>query len=278
MKKLKFIIILTLSSYVITAQNVGINTTTPNPDAILEISSTNRGFLPTRSELVQTDLSNPLANHVEGITTYNTVESGNYTAVSVHDGLYYNDGARWFLMGPNAIAFGDLKNSLKTADHDGWYLLDGRNISTLSVSAQNNATSLGLTVNLINANDSYLKTIKTTETIGNINGSNQTILTQANLPNVSFNGTSDTSGDHNHLYNDIYSPTQTLGLATNVLALVPLISVNVGKPELVPANLFPTNSNGDHSHNVTVNSGGIDLPIDTTPKSIVTNVFIYLGT
>lgn len=260
-----------------TAQTVGIGTITPNPEAILDLSSTKQGFLPTRTDLIQANLSTPLTNHVEGMVTYNTFESQLYTTLSVHDGLYYNDGTAWNLAGPNAIVFGDLKYSLLTSDHNGWYLLDGRSIATLPTNAQNNAIAMGLVGNLYNVDDSFLKTKTGIESLGIINGTNQFTISQANLPSITFTGTTNTTGDHNHQYTDEYSPTQSLGLATNVLALLPIINVTVGRPESTPANLFSSASSGSHTHNVTVNSGGSDTPINSIPKHVVTNVFIYLG-
>lgn len=277
MKKCILFYVFSLIGVYGTAQTVGIGTTTPNPEAILDVSSTKQGLLLTRTNLVQADWCLPLSNHVEGIVTYNTFESQLYTTVSLHDGLYYNDGVTWNLAGPNAIVFGDIKYSLLTSDHNGWYLLDGRAITALPINAQNNAIAMGLVGNLYNVEDSFLKTKTAIEPIGTINGSNQFTISQANLPNVSFTGTTNTTGDHNHQYTDEYSPTQSLGLATNVLALLPIINVTVGRPETTPANLFTTASSGSHTHNVTVNSGGSDTPINSIPKHVVTNVFIYLG-
>ncbi|NHM01757.1 hypothetical protein [Flavobacterium difficile] len=259
------------------SQNVGIGTITPNINAILDIYSENQGFLPTRSVLVQTILPNPLSQHSPAMITYNTFESQTYTPVSVHDGLYYNDGAQWNMAGPNAIMFGDIKHSLATTDHNGWYLLDGRSIALLPTTAQSNAISIGLSGNLINMDDSFIKTKTPTDNMGNITGSNQIVLTQAHLPNVNFSGITALAGNHHHEYSDQYSPIQSLGLATNVLALLPIINVNVGRPENLTATLFSSTSSGDHSHTVNVNSGGLDVPIEATPKHIVTNVFIYLG-
>jgi len=274
----KYITIIVLFFISLTfAQNVGIGTTTPNSNAVLDVYSNTKGLLPTRNELIQTDAPNPLTDHVEGMITYNIFESGTYTVTSVHDGLYYNDGSSWNLLGPNAITFGDLKYSLITSDHGGWYLLDGRAISSLPVKAQNNALSIGLATTLVNASDSFLKTTLNTESIGTIAGGNTIVLSQSNLPNVTFTGTTNTTGNHNHLYSDEHSPIQTLGLATNVLGLVPLINVIVGQPELYPSNNYSTNNEGNHSHTASINSGGTNVSINATPEHIVTNLFIYLG-
>ncbi len=71
---------------------VGIGTTTPNSNALLEIdASTNvGGLLLPRIELLSTSSASPLTDHVEGMTIYNTATAGD-----VSPGQYYNDGTRW---------------------------------------------------------------------------------------------------------------------------------------------------------------------------------------
>lgn len=76
---------------------VGIGTTTPDPDALLEINSTilnPGGVLLPRMDLTLTTLAAPLASHVRGMVVYNTALVGDLSR-----GLYYNDGTRWIQMG-----------------------------------------------------------------------------------------------------------------------------------------------------------------------------------
>lgn len=89
MKKL-VIITCCLLSFTAFAQ-VGINTTNPDPNSLLEISSTNKGFLKPRVNLTSTASPAPLTNHVEGMEVYNKA-----TVNDVTPGMYYNDGTRWF--------------------------------------------------------------------------------------------------------------------------------------------------------------------------------------
>ena len=72
----------------------GIGTTTPDPDAQLEISATNKGVLITRVELSGTNLSAPLNSHVAGMIVYNTATNGS-GSTAVTPGFYYNDGTKW---------------------------------------------------------------------------------------------------------------------------------------------------------------------------------------
>lgn len=276
MKKI-FTLIVLFFQYLITAQGVGIDTAYPHNDAILDINSTGKGVLLTRLELITADNPSPLANHVMGIITYNTANSPGQTPISVSEGMYYNDGTKWNLMGPNTVMLGDLKHSLETSDHKGWFKLDGRSKTSLPALAQYNATAIGIGSDLPDMADKFLKTNKGSETQGSTAGSNTITLTQPNLPNVTYNTTTTTDGNHNHTYSDSYNGPKTLGLATNVLPLVPLFNETVGINDAVPANLYATANAGSHSHTVTVPSGGIGTPINATPKHIVTNVFIFLG-
>ncbi|WP_313804007.1 hypothetical protein [Flavobacterium sp.] len=259
------------------SQNVGINTVSPNVDAILDIDDSGKGFLPTRLQLIATNDEHPLSAHTEGIITYNLTESGNYSSSSVHEGLYYNDGVQWNLMGPNATSLGDIKHSLESNDHSGWYLLDGRNKSSLPNLAQNNATAIGIGLSLPNCSDSFLKTTNGTESIQTMGGTNSITLTQGNLPNITYVTTTSTNGNHSHAYTDFHNGPKSLGLATNVIALVPLISETVGTNDILPGNLYSTNNEGIHNHSVTVPSGGLGIPINAAPMHMVTNLFIYLG-
>ena len=69
---------------------VGVNTTSPNEDAILDIESSNTGILLPRVSLVNTGDSSPLPLHELGVLLYNTAEIADVT-----QGFYYNDGTQW---------------------------------------------------------------------------------------------------------------------------------------------------------------------------------------
>lgn len=73
---------------------VGIGTTNPDPNAILEVSSSSKGLLLPRVALVATDDPAPLADNVEGMAVYNTASSGSGSNL-VTPGFYVNDGNRW---------------------------------------------------------------------------------------------------------------------------------------------------------------------------------------
>lgn len=102
------------------------------------------------------------------------------TAKIVEIGYYYYDGSIWKSMNSTAkFANGDVKQGFQTADHDGWIKLDGRLKSTLTVTQQAKATSLGFGDNLPNATDKVLKQKASVNTTG---GANSVAITQANIP------------------------------------------------------------------------------------------------
>ena len=78
---------------------VGIGTTTPNTDAELDITSTNRGVLLPRVLLTNTTSPLPLSTDVAGMLVYNTATAGDVTP-----GFYYNDGAIWIRLGAVAAS------------------------------------------------------------------------------------------------------------------------------------------------------------------------------
>lgn len=73
---------------------VGIGTTTPDTNAEIDITSTNRGVLLPRLALTGTANVAPLSAHVAGMITYNTNTAGDVTP-----GFYYNDGTQWIRIG-----------------------------------------------------------------------------------------------------------------------------------------------------------------------------------
>ena len=252
-----------LSSYCTIAQ-VGIGTTSPDPDSVLEISSADSGLLLPRISLSSTNLSTPLANHVSGMVIYNTTScGGGSTAVS--PGIYYNNGTSWISLG--IVTVGDIKYSFSSSDHGGWYLLNGRALISLSTNAQNNAAVLGFSGNLPNATDRFLKANNGSETLGSTGGNSTITISQANLPNVNFTGTTNSGGAHTHTFSDHGDSSINASL----------LGVGLGAVTAVSSGSYTTDSSGSHSHTATVSSGGSSTPINNEPAHIVTNIFVYLG-
>lgn len=82
MKKIIFIINVLLIASIAAAQT-GIGTSTPNASAKLDVSSTNKGFLPPRMTATKRgNIQSPAA----GLMVYQTDGTS---------GLYYNNGSAW---------------------------------------------------------------------------------------------------------------------------------------------------------------------------------------
>jgi hypothetical protein len=95
MKNLKLIIIFSLLlNALISKAQVGIGTTTPNASAKLDITSTNKGFLPPRVTLTGTADVTTIASPATGLFVYNTATAGTSPS-NVTPGLYYYDGSKW---------------------------------------------------------------------------------------------------------------------------------------------------------------------------------------
>lgn len=83
---LSFLLLCSMLSYA----QVGIGTTTPNANSLLDIESTNKGLLIPRVALTGATSTAPLTAHVAGMTVYNTATVGNLIP-----GFYYNNGTQW---------------------------------------------------------------------------------------------------------------------------------------------------------------------------------------
>ena len=95
----------------ISFSQVGIGTTNPNPDALLDVnaSTSTGGLLLPRLALTATTSPLPLTADVAGMTVYNTA-----TAADVTPGFYYNDGAVWVRLGAGGAASWELLGNAGT--------------------------------------------------------------------------------------------------------------------------------------------------------------------
>lgn len=91
----KVILFLIFLGFVSKAQT-GIGTTTPDASAKLEVSSTNKGFLPPRVALTSTNSASPITSPANGLMVFNTATSG-VSPSNVLPGYYYWDaiGQQW---------------------------------------------------------------------------------------------------------------------------------------------------------------------------------------
>lgn len=172
----------------------------------------------------------------------------------------------------NYFDIGDIKPSYAAGDHDGWYLLNGRNITTLPQVAQNNAINiLGLTGSLPNATDKY--SIGTTTSTATVTGTNTIVLTRANLPLFNFSYSTNSTGAHSHTVTYDRIRATTINGGGNNIHTYWLSGSIVGGGSGYTRNTGSIS----HNHTYSVASGGNSSPIDIRPNSINFNYFVYLG-
>jgi hypothetical protein len=102
---MKKIILSTLSilSFSALFSQVGIGTTSPDASAALEISSTNKGFLPPRIGLTSTSDVTTITSPATGLLIYNTTVAGVFPN-NVLKGYYFFNGAKWMPLGYTGYA------------------------------------------------------------------------------------------------------------------------------------------------------------------------------
>lgn len=180
---------------------VGINTSTPN--STLDVTSPGtstaqiagvQGSRLTLAEL--TAKGNTLYGTAQmGAIIYITnISAGNNTGQRLNitaPGYYYFDGSLWQKLNKSrpVVRDGDIMQSFQAADHDGWYLLDGRAVSTLPALAKTAAAALGFTTSLPDSRDRVLKAKNASEALAATGGANSISIAKANLPNTSLSGT-----------------------------------------------------------------------------------------
>ena len=279
MRKVYYILAVVFPSFVFS--QVGFGTSSLNNDSAIEIGTdtSTKGLLLTRINLIDCATASPLTAHEQGMIVYNLATSGSGT-LSVTPGFYYNNGNMWIRLDTNPTKIGDIKYSYAISDHSGWYLLNGRTISTLPTNAQNVANSLGMSINIPDATNRILKS-KGAEALYSTGGSNSTFLAQSQLPNVNFTGTTSSDGAHAHNFGDRYHSTdEDLNVVTSLLGILGAIVLNIldtnvgDKDEVTTTDT--TSTEGSHSHTATVNSGGSGNSLPEV-SNFKLNAFVYLG-
>ena len=265
----------------------GIGTTTPDASAKLEVSSTSKGILFPRMTTVQ---RNAIISPANGLHVFDTDVNA----------LWFFDGAVWINYATQA-KFGDIKSGIQTADHDGWFILNGRLKTDLNVRQQVRATALSIGTNVPNASNSYLS--QNGGTMGAVSAGNNTVtLAQANLPNITIGGTANAAGEHQHVVDPPNTATTVngqhnhsfprdftgLSFGWNIYGggagFTVNGSMNTGDAGNHNHNVdiagFWSASAGNHGHTITTNSinGAVtQTAVNIAPKTLTVNMFIYLG-
>lgn len=291
MKSLFLFLVLAISISA-SAQNVGINTN--SPEATLQVvgspttTTVADGIIPptlTGNQLKDKDAVYLPAKagaivYVTAAASPTSTKTANVTA----PGFYYFNGTAWQSLAAGS-SIGDVKSGIQAADHNGWVKLDGRAISSLTASQQARATALGLSGNLPNAANTAL--IQNATTLGSISGSMTKTIAQNQLPNVTFNGTTSSIGDHSHPTRHV--PTSTGGYpSVNVASFKHINSFtnenDIATTDRVDNGVYRQTGllegAGAHNHTFTtssLNGNTAQQTLDITPRSLSVNMFIYLG-
>ena len=143
--------------------------------------------------------------------------------------------AQYAKSAPPRPEYGDVKQGFQINDHNGWYILDGRDISTLPSMAQTKAISFGFNTNLPDTREKFLRHAHAPETVGETGGATDNLIkiVQSNLPLLNFTGTAESNGNHTHIINPPNSATSTV--SNHIHSIDP------------PG--VSTSSGGSHSHN-----------------------------
>lgn len=276
---------------------IGINT--PTPIASLDIvakrtdGSTAEGVLPPRlsGEEIKAGDSQYTESHA-GTIIYASApvripssKTANITAA----GLYYYDGKMWQRMLPgdprklNPQSAGDIKNSMQPSDHNGWYLLNGRSVSSLPSSAQTSAAGLGFTTRLPDATDRILKTRNGAELLGSQGGNNNMTITRSNLPDINLigvvSGTAESAGAHIHTSDEGGFLLGGTNVGNNGSGHYQGNSDSSSWGGV--GMMGSTAISGAHIHSLsgiaTIPTGGVGATMDNRSAYLVVNTFIYLG-
>lgn len=92
MKNLTFVFALISTSFI--HAQIGIGTATPNASAILDVTSSSKGFLQPRVALTGTADTATITTPATGLMVFNTATAGS-GATAVTPGVYYHNGTAW---------------------------------------------------------------------------------------------------------------------------------------------------------------------------------------
>ena len=162
MKKITFLSIISLLTFITAHSQVGIGTTTPSASSMLEIKSTNSGLLIPRINLTSSTDNTTIASPATSLLVYNTSSSADLTP-----GFYYWDGSwktlsgsvtppvsggnSWGLSGNNTVAadymgtnnFFPIQFKVNNSDFAKFHPNGGINIGYNSVANNNNSVAIG---------------------------------------------------------------------------------------------------------------------------------------
>jgi len=294
MKKIAFIFLLAFS--VNAFAQTGIGTTTPNASAQLDVSSTNKGFLPPRMTAAQrAAISNPAA----GLLVYQTDGTVGY---------YFFDGTNWTALSCSpSIPIGTISIYAGSTAPAGYLICDGSAVSRTTYAAL--FAIIGTTYGAGDGSTTFnlpdlrtrvpvgLNSSGTFNALNNKGGTETHTITQAQLPNYTLpnslavtntnsththTGYTDTDGSHTHTastsgysYNGGGATNGTFGAGTpfNLQS----VTTTVTSTNSSHYHAFTTSTTGSsHTHTLSgsVTSGGSGTAIPILQPYIVVNYII----
>ena len=217
-----------------------------------------------------------------GATSQERFNSKTYGTLS----LYNKNVSDWVPIRTNEI--GDIKYSVRSNDHYGWLICDGRSLSReiynelFEILGTTYGSNSSTTFNLPDCRGRVLGgsgngSGLTSRSTGTLIGSETHTMTTNQMPTHSHTGVTDTSGLHTHTSN-------ATGGQGN-LGLVTADGTNTGTSaddSLGELNIWTTpgaltiDSNGNHTHTFTTNTSGNSQPFNIIqPTAFVGYVFIF---
>lgn len=152
MKTLYLSIIFLISfSFFATAQiKVGNNPTSINPSAVLDVESSNKGFLPPRVALQSTTDQSTIPSPASGLMVYNTSNAGSENTAVQSNNLYVWTGSKWERLESNSnnsynntspFVIGEIRTSVIVANASDFYNDSGSRTKMTGKAAGNTSTT-----------------------------------------------------------------------------------------------------------------------------------------
>lgn len=221
---------------------VGIGTSAiPNANAILELSTINKGFLGPRVALTATTSAAPLTAFVNGMMVYNTVTAGT-SPNNVTPGYYYMFNNKWVRFG-DGLRISQLLAAAETNTIDNLNFVQTWNWSSASTQNPMNwaanalttgkllnlsSTSTGLTTGNLLSISGVVSSVTTGVNSGLINVINTAAPSTGKVATIQANSTA-TSGVHLYANGNVGVNTTTPGFTgtpINTGAAIPTLGVD----------------------------------------------------
>lgn len=130
-----FLIVAIVAFSCLSFAQIGVGTTSPHSSAALDITSTNKGFLPPRISLTSTTDVSTVSSPATGLLIYNTSISGTFPN-NISRGYYFFNGTKWIPLGYSGYAVVSEKTAsytLTEADSRSVIVVNSTTATTITV-------------------------------------------------------------------------------------------------------------------------------------------------